>query len=162
DLADRTVARILAGAAAEDQLYSQVLEAIGQALGWDLGAIWEVSEGGEELGCADVWCAPSAGEGAAEFARITRETKLRRSHGLPGRVWDTGEPHWVVDFALQDDFPRAESAAATGMRSALCSPIRSAGGILGAIEFFSARAREPDDELLDAMAALGSQVGQVV
>ena len=162
ELADRTVARILAETAAEEQLYAQVLEAMGQALGWDLGAIWEASEAGDALVCADVWCSPSAGPGAAEFASITRETDMRRSQGLPGRVLATGEPHWVVDFALEEDFPRARSAAATGMRSALCSPIRSAGGILGAIEFFSSRAREPDDDLLAAMAALGSQVGQVV
>jgi GAF domain-containing protein len=148
ELADRTVARILAETAAEEQLYAQVLEAMGQALGWDLGAIWEASEDGDALVCADVWCAPSAGAGAAEFARITKQTSMRRSQGLPGRVLATGEPHWVVDFALEEDFPRARSASATGMRSALCSPIRSAGGILGAIEFFSSRVREPDDDLL--------------
>jgi PAS domain S-box-containing protein len=77
-------------------------------------------------------------------------------------VWASGEASWIVDFASHTEFPRAARAAATGMRSALCSPVRSAGGILGAIEFLSSRTREPDVELLEAMASLGSQIGQVV
>src|SRR5882757_3343781 len=107
-VADREVARILAETESHELLYSQVLEAIGQALGWDLGAIWEPTPAGDELTCADVWCSPNAGEGAAAFAKITRNTLLRRSEGLPGRVWASGDPHWVVDFALEEDFPRAE------------------------------------------------------
>jgi PAS domain S-box-containing protein len=87
---------------------------------------------------------------------------LDRSRGLPGQVWESGEADWIVDFSAHDEFPRAARAAATGMRSAICSPVRSAGGILGAIEFLSSRTREPDAELLEAMASLGSQIGQVV
>jgi PAS domain S-box-containing protein len=161
-LADRAVARILAETAAEENLYPEVLAAIGETLDWDLGLIWEVPVEGGALTCVEVWCSPAAGEGAAAFAATSLHTVLERSQGLPGHVWETGEASWIVDFASHGEFPRAERASATGMRSAMCSPVRSAGGILGAIEFFSSRTREPDAELLEAMASLGSQIGQVV
>ena len=48
------------------------------------------------------------------------------------------------------------------MRSAICFPIRSARGVLGAIEFFTAEPRDPDPELLATMANLGDQIGQAV
>ncbi len=161
-LADRAVASVLAETSAEEKLYPRVLEAIGRTLDWDLGLIWEAPAGDGPLTCVEVWCSPDAGEGVAEFAATSLHTVFERMQGLPGHVWATGEPNWIVDFSSHEDFPRATRAAATGMRSAICSPIRSAGGILGAIEFFSARTREPDGELLDAMASLGSQIGQVV
>ena len=163
-LADRAVAHILAETAAEEEsLYPRVLEAIGRTLEWDLGLIWEAPATGDgPLSCAEVWCAPSAGDGAAQFAAISLHTLLERSEGLPGRVWATGEPSWIVDFSAHPEFPRARRAADTGMRSAICSPIRSAGGLLGVIEFLSSRTREPDVEVLEAMASLGSQIGQVV
>ena len=93
-LADRAVARILAETAAdEESLYPSVLEAIGQTLGWDLGLMWEAPAAGEgPLTCAQVWCSPSAGDGAAQFAATSLHTVLARSEGLPGRVLETGEP----------------------------------------------------------------------
>jgi PAS domain S-box-containing protein len=161
-LADRAVARVLAENSKDETLYPQVLEAIGQTLDWDLGLIWEAPAEDGPLTCVEVWCSPTTGEGAAQFAATSLHTVLERMQGLPGHVWATGEPSWIVDFSSHSEFPRAARAAATGMRSAICSPIRSAGGILGAIEFFSSRTREPDSELLDAMASLGSQIGQMV
>jgi PAS domain S-box-containing protein len=162
-LADRAVARILAETSADETLYPQVLEGIGESLGWELGLIWEAPASGDgPLICAEVWCSPSAGDGAAEFAATSLHTVLERSEGLPGQVWNTGEASWIVDFSAHTEFPRAERAAATGMRSAICSPVISASGILGVIEFFSSSTREPDAELLAAMASLGSQIGQVV
>ncbi|HKN94259.1 MAG TPA: PAS domain S-box protein, partial [Thermoleophilaceae bacterium] len=41
-------------------------------------------------------------------------------------------------------------------------PIRSSSGILGAIEYFATSARRPDDQLLDLMDSLGSQLGEYV
>ena len=40
--ADHAVARILAVTDEEELLYARVLEATGEALGWDFGALWEV------------------------------------------------------------------------------------------------------------------------
>jgi PAS domain S-box-containing protein len=160
--ADQAVARILAESDAEEELYPLVLAAIGESLGWELGAIWELPTGADSLSCLEVWCAPAAWAGAEDFATTTRNARLVEGEGLPGRVLASGEPAWIVEFAGHTDFPRARRAALAGVQSAVCFPIRSARKILGAIEFFTSERREPDRELLETMASLGSQIGQLL
>jgi PAS domain S-box-containing protein len=160
--ADQAVARILAESERVEELYPQVLAAIGESLGWELGAIWELPDGADALSCLEVWCSADAWEGAQEFARVTREAGLVAGEGLPGRVLASGEPAWIVEFSTHDDFPRARRAALAGVHSAACFPIRSASRIIGAVEFFTSERREPDPELLETMATLGSQIGQLV
>jgi PAS domain S-box-containing protein len=160
--ADQAVARILAESDRVEEHYPQVLAAIGGSLGWELGAIWELPHGADALSCLAVWCSGNAWEGAQEFADVTREARLVAGEGLPGRVLGSGEPTWIVEFSNHDDFPRARRAALAGVHSAVCFPIRSASRIIGAVEFFTSERREPDPELLDTMAMLGSQIGQLV
>ena len=160
--ADQEVARILAESDSEHALYARVLAAVGESLAWELGAMWELLPGADVLGCLEVWCAPVAWPGAPEFAEATRKALLGPAEGLPGRVLSSGEPAWIVEFATHDDFPRAQRAALAGVGSAACFPIRSPNGILGAIEFFTSERRDPDPEMLETMASLGSQIGQLV
>jgi PAS domain S-box-containing protein len=60
------------------------------------------------------------------------------------------------------NFPRAPEARRAGLHAAFCFPIRSAGGLLGVMEFFTGEPRELDSELLATMSILGDQVGQAV
>jgi hypothetical protein len=77
--ADQEVARILAESERPEDVYPQVLAAIGDSLGWELGAIWELPQGADALSCLEVWCSDSAPEGAQEFAHLTRQAR-----SLPG------------------------------------------------------------------------------
>jgi PAS domain S-box-containing protein len=158
--ADLEVARIVAASAPGESLYPRLLAAIGESLGWDFGAWWSVDERGEVLRCIETWRSLSShGE---EFDSLTRETTLAAGRGLPGRVWATGEPAWIVDLDEDPNFPRAAAAALVGLRSGFAFPVKSARGALGAIEMFAARVYEPDDELLATMTSLGSQLGQLI
>jgi PAS domain-containing protein len=47
-------------------------------------------------------------------------------------------------------------------RSGFCFPIRTARGVVGAIEFLADDPHEPDEELLATTESLGSQIGQFV
>ncbi len=81
---------------------------------------------------------------------------------MPGRVWLSGEPAWIAHVGADPNFPRGPAAAAAGLHTAFCFPIRSAGTIVGAMEFFARVAIEPNEALLTSMAILGSQIGQFV
>jgi hypothetical protein len=76
------VARALAEAADADETYDRVLAEIGTALGWELGAVWEVS-GGDGLRCVALWQASEAD--TLEFRSISKRITLARGEGLPGR-----------------------------------------------------------------------------
>src|SRR3954469_24123856 len=153
-----SVARILATTDDEEVLYPRVLDAIGTALGWQAGGLWTPT--GDVLRCAEAWCAE--GFDGADFVATTRARAFAAGEGLPGRVWATREPAWIVDTADDPNFPRATVVAQAGLRSGFCFPVSSPRGVLGAIEFFTATTRAPDDDMLSTMEIVGGQLGQFV
>jgi len=158
-LAARTaVTRILAEAADLAEAAPKVLEAICEALGWVLGELWQVDERTNVLRCVEVWATASLRGG--EFEALSREFAFVRGVGLPGRVWESGQPAWISDVSVDPNFPRGAAARAEGLHGALGFPIVLAGHVLGVIEFFSHEIREPDDDLLQVFGIMGSQIGQ--
>src|SRR5262245_2023710 len=153
------VARALAEAADAAETYDRVLAEIGTALGWQFGAVWEVSSD-DDLRCVALWQASQSDTG--EFRSITERLTLGRGDGLPGRVWAAGEAAWIVDVVADANFPRARAAARAGLHAAFCFPIRGPGEIVGAMEFFTRKLEEPDEPLLASMAVLGNLIGQYV
>jgi PAS domain-containing protein len=158
--ADRAVAHVIATTEDDEGLYYEILAAMGDALDCTLGAAWEADEDGDVLVCSEVWCAP--GFTPTTFVDVTKDLRLGRGRGLPGRVWATGEPAWIVDLADDRNYPRSAHAAQAGLVTAFCFPLRSASGVLGAIELYRSEPRIPDEELLSTMASLGAQIGQFV
>ncbi len=155
------MARSLAETLDPDEALARALEAIGEGLGWRLGAAWEPRvEAPDELVCVETWCAPGVDD--SEFVTLSRSITLEPGEGLPGRVWLSGEPAWVKDVQDDKNFPRAASARRAGLRSGFCFPLRSGRGILGVVEFFTGEDRELDTELLETMAMLGDQIGQAI
>ena len=158
---EQAVARSLAETADPHDALVRALRAIGESLGWRLGAVWEPAAGRPEvLACVETWHA--AGADVETFEATSRDTVLVAGEGLPGRVWDSGEPAWIADVLTDDNFPRAAAARQAGLHAAFCFPVRSARGVLGVIEFFTGEPRWLDAELLATMSTLGDQIGQAV
>jgi hypothetical protein len=61
---EHEVAQILAETEAPVEVYAASLEAIGGALGWELGAVWEAGPDDRRLRCVCTW---HAGDGAPDF-----------------------------------------------------------------------------------------------
>jgi PAS domain S-box-containing protein len=157
--AEHAVARVLAGGADPPGVYERLLASIGAALQWELAAAWEVGEDGT-MGCVATWSAP--GIEGARFMAATRELRLARGEGLPGRVWATGRPVRIADVHSAPNFPRGPAARGAGLQCGLCFPVRGARGVIGAIELFACVRRPASRVLLQTMASLGRQIGQTV
>jgi PAS domain S-box-containing protein len=158
---EHAVARSLAETVDPRDAFARALRAIGESLGWRFGAVWEPApDRPEALRCVETWHA--AGVDVEDFDAAAWTTPLAPGEGLPGRVWTSGEPAWIPDVLADDNFPRAPAARRAGVHAAFCFPIRSARGVLGVIEFFTADARALDAELLATMSTLGDQIGQAV
>jgi len=155
--AEHAVARVLAEAPDEATAYPRLLSAIGEPLGWEVGGLWRPAGAGNgALRCVATW------PGSEPFERISRGVVLKHDEGLPGRVWASGEPIWIVDVTADENFPRAASAGRAGLLSAFGFPIRGASEVLGVIEFLSAERREADDALLATLTSVGGRIGQCV
>jgi PAS domain S-box-containing protein len=155
-----TVAQILAEAATIEEATPRILWAMGECLGWDVGALWRVDREVEALRCVELW--HKASIEVPEFERVSREFTFVPGLGLPGRVWSSLEPEYVPDVVPDENFPRGPIAEREGLHAAFGFPILLGGEVLGVIEFFSREIRQPDQELLDMLATIGSQIGQFI
>ncbi len=151
------VTRVLSDSPSLDDAARRIMEAICEGLGWDLGAIWQVSRAENVLRCVNFWHA--SGRDFGDFLAIARESAFAPGVGIPGRVWRSGEPLWVPDLATDTILPRGPHAAAAGLHAAFAFPIRRGVEILGVLEAFSHEIHEPDTELLQMMNGIGSQIG---
>ncbi len=80
--------------------------------------------------------------------------------GLPGRSRASRAPVCIPDVVQDPGFLRAPLAARAGLHAACGFPIVLGGDVLGVIEVFSQAVRQPDPDLVNLMATLGSQIGQ--
>ncbi|HKH76678.1 MAG TPA: two-component regulator propeller domain-containing protein, partial [Rubrobacteraceae bacterium] len=137
-----------------------ILHAIGESAEWEIGTLWEVDEEAGVLRCVETSHLPE-GE-APEFEVLSRESVFAPGVGLPGRVWQSREPHWVTDLADDENFPRIASAVGEGLRSAYAFPVLLGGRVTGVLEFFSRELRQPDEEMIKWISAVGSHIGQLI
>src|SRR5262249_20310863 len=138
----------------------RIIQAVCESVGWEVGAIWSVDPEAGLLQCVDVWHVP--GLDAAPFEAACRGQAFPAGVGLPGRVWASGKPAWIVDVARDENFPPAPVAEQLGLHGAFGFPIVFGGAVTGVIEFFSRDTREPDDDLLRMFTVIGSQAGQFI
>lgn len=154
------VTRILAEAPSVGEALPSLLEAVCRALEWEMGVFWRVEPDGRALRPAHLWAVPEIGDG--EFAEATRSITFAPGVGLPGRVWERGEPAWIPDVTRDANFPRLAAAARQGVHGAFAFPVRVGPEFVGVVEFFTRRVAEPDPALLSTLGAMGSDIGQFV
>ena len=159
-VAQHTVTQILAQAATLQEATPKILQAVCECLVWDVGALWSVDREAGVLRCVEVWHKESVE--VPEFEATSRESTFMPGIGLPGRVWFSHEPIYIPDVVHDANFPRAPIAAREGLHAACGFPILLGGDVLGVMEFFSHEIRQPEQELLDMMATIGSQIGQFI
>ncbi len=150
-----------AASSAEDtqKALSLCLTKICNLKGWQVGQAWLPDAQDDVLVCATQ---PFyANLDVTEFRKASLETRFKKGAGLPGRVWESHTPAWVVDVTSDGNFPRAKSALQAGLRAAFAFPIKVGQELLAVLEFFSREIRKPDPQFLDAVKELGSQLGDV-
>ena len=98
---------------------------------WPVGHVYLPDETGERLEPTDNWHLDD--ETAFEdIRRVTMQTTFERGVGLPGRIWESGQPAWIVDVTQDDNFPRAQQCQNIGVRAAFGFPVRDGGEIKSA------------------------------
>jgi signal transduction histidine kinase len=159
-LAQHAVTEILAAVATLERATPKILQAVGEGLGWDVGALWRVDREAGVLRCVDVW--HTAAVDVPEFEAASRQSTFLSGVGLPGRVWFNRTPLYIPDVVRDPEFVRAPIAAREILHAGFGVPLVLGHEVLGIMEFFSNEIRPPDQDLLDMMAIIGSQIGQFI
>jgi PAS domain S-box-containing protein len=155
--AQYAVTQVLAESATLDEASPKILKAICECLEWDIGEFWLIDKQRCVLRCTEIYHLPAVN--TPEFHVVSREITFPHGIGLPGRVWTSRKPLWIADIIHDAGFLRASVAEKEGLHGACCFPIISKGEFLGAIDFISREIKQPDDDLLNMMSAIGRQIG---
>jgi two-component sensor histidine kinase/integral membrane sensor domain MASE1 len=92
----------------------------------------------------------------------TSRAALRLGEGLPGRIWESGEPLWIPDIAESQNLPRKEVLLKNGLHAAFGFPLFAEERLQAVLEFFSTARQPPDEHLLRIVQSIGQQLGRVL
>jgi PAS domain S-box-containing protein len=173
---------ILADSPTIEKAIAELLPVICDTLGWDVGELW-MTEEGEKLmfsrthTCAFcdphlLRCVASWSQDSVyfdEFIKYTEKIAVPPGIGLVGSVWNKGACEWINEVIEDENFTRAEIAAQVGLHASFAFPIlgdydeiTARRSVLGVMTFLSRFPQSHDEDLLQTMAALGSQMGQFI
>jgi len=130
--------------------------------GWPVGHLYLLAaDGSGELVTSKRWHLDNPRE-FKTFRQVTEETRFAPGIGLPGRVLQSGEPAWISDVTKDPNYPRAKLAKNIGVKAAFCFPVLVGSKVAAVLEFYTPEAVEPNEQLLEVMAQVGTQLGQVI
>lgn len=180
------IAHSLSEAETLTEITPDILKIICQTLDWEIGEFWIPAEAkmietalyyqqqwGSKYENTDYlssettylqriegWAEPSFL--TSQFIQISQRIVLPEGVGLAGRVWLTCSPIWIEDITLDPDFGLDCFATKVGLKSAFAFPVLGDNQVLGVMTFFCSESQPSDEDLLQMMAATGSQLGQFI
>jgi two-component system cell cycle sensor histidine kinase/response regulator CckA len=142
----------------EDTL-GRCLSIICRLTGWEVGHVYLPDHANPpQLISSVIW--HFASERYKELATATAHFVFTKGHGLPGRIWESGEPEWISILATDPNFPRAPFFTAVGLKSGFGFPV-GRERVEAVLEFFSTQTREPEHHLILAVKTVSELVTRV-
>ncbi|REJ96191.1 MAG: GAF domain-containing protein [Planctomycetota bacterium] len=139
-----------------------VLQRVCQYNGWCCGyALLPSEDHPDELVVADMHYDESKSR-FDRFHAVACGSRLHRGQGLPGRVFETGQPAWITDIEEDMRLRALQFEQTLGVTTALAFPVLVEQRIVAVLEFFSDKQLEPDQPILDVMACIGTQLGRII
>ena len=154
------VSRIFVEAGSLNEAIAHVLKTIGEHLRWQVGILWRHEEKSNTMAFMESWEQPEAR--CQEFLALSREIKYSRGNGLPGMVWEGGEPIWLRDRPNDPTRLRSQVAALNNLHCCVAFPLFVGGKFWGAMEFNSNRIIDPNHRLIKTFSIIGRQLGMFI
>jgi diguanylate cyclase (GGDEF)-like protein/PAS domain S-box-containing protein len=155
---EHAVAAVLARAEGAAAGIVAVIRILCEVDAWDCGRFGELDEASGLLRFEQGWSVPDPEIGSFLDGGLRME--FRPGSGLVGLAWDSGNPLWSEDLADDGRVSRPELAQQAGVHGAFAIPVSSGAQRIGVIALFSRQSRKPDERILRAARAIGSQLGQ--
>lgn len=152
------VASILAASPSNEDVIPKILKIVCESLSLQAGTFWMINIETKKLYCSNSWTDSS--DKMCRFVEVSKEQRLAKGEGLPGRIWQNKKAIWVEDITKELNFPRRIAAHKLGLHGAFAIPIKTGHSFIGVMEFFSNRTEKQNTELLTSMATIGIQIAQ--
>ena len=159
---EHSVAHSIAEAESVTAAMTAMIQAICETERWECGRYLRVDEEVGALRLEVSWGVPDAAiqQFLEESNQRSSEVVYKPGVGLVGQVWQSGQPLWVADVTKDARVLQTAFTADVGLRGGFVFPVISEGKTIGVLAFNSRQVREPDERLLKAILAIGSQIGQ--
>jgi PAS domain S-box-containing protein len=145
-----------------EQALQYALDRICAHTGWQIGhAFLHDEKDDQNLISTGLW---HLAEGARfeAFREASQKTSFSRGKGLPGKVFFAHQPVWLKDVSVSRVFIRRKIARQCEIKTGVAFPILVKEQVAGVIEFYTDREVPEDEQLMEVMAHIGTQLGRVV
>ncbi|MCF6157126.1 MAG: PAS domain S-box protein [wastewater metagenome] len=147
---------------AEDfhSVLSIVLRKVCKYTNWAYGEAWLISHNGEYLEYGIAWH-----QDPGELERLKkRNTVLTflQGAGLPGRVWLSKKPEWILESVVNKNFPHAQFLKQFGFKAAMGVPIVSHDEIIAVLTFFVKEQRNEDERMIRLVSSIAAQLSALI
>ena len=145
-----------------EELLRDCLERICRLTGWPVGHVVlpDDSQNPKRLLPSSVW--HFSDDALRPVAEETKSFQFCFGEGLPGRIWEAGQPLWVPDIAESQNLPRKAVLLKYGLHAVFGFPVHAEGRLQAVLEFFSTATQAPDEQLLQVVQSIGQQLGRVL
>lgn len=143
-----------------EEAIHQCLDIVCNLTKWPIGHAYLISENRAVLESTKIWHLTDR-TAQLTFRKITEKTNFAKGIGLPGRIWESGEPAWIANVQKDSNFPRNKLCADIQVSGAFGFPIKMQGEVIAVLEFFTEEEILPDEHLLEAIRNVGNQLSHV-
>ncbi|MBI5360878.1 MAG: PAS domain S-box protein [Planctomycetes bacterium] len=137
-----------------------ILRKVSIATGWVYGEIWMPKAGGKWL--EDNVAIYKADDVLDDFNVKSKDTVFPVGIGIPGKVFQDGNPLWIKDVTKNPDFIRGNLAQEAGLKTAMAIPVFVGKEIVAVMIFFAFKERQEDERLISMVTSVAAQLGQVI
>ncbi|MDY7008836.1 MAG: GAF domain-containing protein [Cyanobacteriota bacterium] len=99
-----------------------------------------------------------------QFWVCSQDFILSRGEGLPGRVWLSKEPEWIIDLTIESEgyFLRNQIAKAFGIKSGFSVPVIAQNQVLIVLAFFTTQTHSQDTKIIEIATSKTESLGQLL
>ena len=137
------------------------VERVCQFTGWPLGHACLAALDSKHHPSHPVWNSNQEPRFDA-FRAASETTELSAGTDFLAEVIAHAQPIWIKEVANHPKFIRQAVAQQAEIKSAFAFPVLSGSEVIAVLEFFALEPKDRDDALLEIMAMVGTQLGQVV
>ncbi|MBW4487864.1 MAG: GAF domain-containing protein [Trichocoleus desertorum ATA4-8-CV12] len=141
-----------------DPVLKAMLKTVCETIGWEYGEAW-VAIADKMLHISSIWQTQTRLSRDRQldwehFHACSQEFVLQAGEGLPGRVWATQAPEWMVDVSAESEsyFLRHQIARAFGVKAGLGVPV-TMQQLQVVLVFFQSEARDVDPQGIELTEA---------
>ena len=127
---------------------------------WPIGHAYKRvdTDAGPILSSSKIWHLSENNDLFEKWKNISEAHTFTSGEGLPGRVFQKGEPAWITDVTKDKNFPRSGLASDIGVKGAFAFPVYGKMGIGFVLEFYSQEAEDLDSSVLSFMEQISYEI----